>query len=327
MPDVFAMQRRSLLAVATACLAVPHRAQAQPGTIRMIVPFAPGGASDTTARIIQPGLAAGLGRTIVIENRAGASGSIGTRMLVQAPPDGSVIAITNTSPTGIVPLAMVPKPYDGDTDFTHIAMVADTPTVMLLPGNSRFTSFAQVVEAARARPAGVTYGSSGAGGMQHLQGEMLAKLSGGTWVHVPYRGTGPGLQATISGEVDCFLTPLAGTTGAIEAGQVKAIAVSTAEPFAALPGVPTYRALGLPDLTVSSWTGISGPRGMPAPIVAEMHAAMQKVLDDADTQRRLIAAGLYPLGRTVSSAEYQQVHADFARVWGPVVREARITID
>ncbi|MEO3472116.1 tripartite tricarboxylate transporter substrate binding protein [Roseomonas sp. CAU 1739] len=321
------MQRRSVLALATTCLGAPHLARAQAGTIRLIVPFAPGGASDVTARIIQPGLAAGLGRSIVIENRAGASGAVGTRVLVAAPPDGSVIGISNTSPNGIVPLAMTPKPYDGDADFTHIAMVADTPTVMLLPGNSPFTSFTQLREVARSRPNGVSYGSSGAGGMQHLQGEMMAKLSGGTWVHVPYRGTGPGLQATIAGEVDCFLTPLAGTTGAIEAGQVKAIAVSTPEPFAPLPGVPTYRALGLPDLTVSSWTGISGPRGMPQAVAAEMHAAMQKVLADPDTERRLVVAGLYPLGRPVSSAEYQQVHIDFARVWGPVVREARITID
>lgn len=318
------MRRRHVFALA---LATPHLARAQATTLRLIVPFAPGGASDTTARIIQPGLAAALGRTIVIENRAGASGSIGTRMVVQAPPDGSVIGISNTSPHGIVPLAMQPPPYDGDRDFTHIAMVADTPTVMLLPGPSGFRRFEELRAAAAARPQGLTYGSSGVGGMQHLQGEMMAKLVGGRWVHVPYRGTGPGLQATIAGEVDCFLTPLAGTTGAIEAGQVRAIAVSTPQPFAALPGVPTYEALGLPDLTVSSWTGISGPRGMPPAMVAEMHGAMQRVLADPDTGRRLVAAGLYPLGRTVSSAEYQQVHADFARVWGPVVREARITLE
>ncbi len=318
------MRRRHLIALS---LATPHLARAQATTLRLIVPFAPGGASDTTARIIQPGLAAALGRTIVIENRAGASGSIGTRMVVQAPPDGSVIGISNTSPHGIVPLAMQPPPYDGDRDFTHIAMVADTPTVMLLPGASGFRRFEELRAAAAARPQGLTYGSSGVGGMQHLQGEMMAKLVGGRWVHVPYRGTGPGLQATIAGEVDCFLTPMAGTTGAIEAGQVRAIAVSTPQPFAALPGVPTYEALGLPALTVSSWTGISGPRGMPPAVVAEMHAAMQRVLADPDTGRRLVAAGLYPLPRPVSSADYQQVHADFARIWGPVVREARITLE
>jgi tripartite-type tricarboxylate transporter receptor subunit TctC len=321
------MHRRSALLAGLSCLAAPHLAHAQAVPIRLIVPFAPGGASDTTARIIQPGLAAGLGRTIVIENRAGASGAIGSRAIAEARPDGSVIGISNTSPHGIVPLAMQPPPYDGDRDFTHIAMVADTPTVMPLPGNSPFSRFEELVAAARSRPDGLTYGSSGVGGMQHLQGEMMSRLVGGRWVHVPYRGTGPGLQATIAGEVDCFMTPLAGTTGAIEARQVKAIAVSTPGPFAPLPGVPTYTALGLPDLTVSSWTGISGPRGMPPAIVAEMHAAMQRVLADPDTERRLIVAGLYPLGRTVSSAEYQQVHADFARVWGPVVREARIRIE
>ncbi len=321
------MRRRSALILGTACLAAPHLARAQAGTIRLIVPFAPGGASDTTARIIQPGFAAALGRTVVIENRAGASGSIGTLQVVRATPDGSVIGISNTSPHGIVPLASVPPPYDGDRDFTHIAMVADTPTVMLLPGNSPFNTFQELMEAARTRPNGVTYGSSGVAGMQHLQGEMMAKLSGLRFIHVPYRGTGPGLQATIAGEVDCFLTPMAGTTGAIEARQVKPIAISTAEPFAPLPGVPTYVQLGLPQLTVSSWTGISGPRGMPPAIVAEMHAAMQRVLAEPDTGRRLVAAGLYPLTRPYSSADYQQVHADFARVWGPVVREARITMD
>jgi tripartite-type tricarboxylate transporter receptor subunit TctC len=321
------MQRRSFLAFSGASLAAPRLARAQQATIRLIVPFAPGGGSDVTARVVQPGLAAGLGRTIVIENRAGAAGSIGTRIVAQAPPDGTLIGVSNTSPHGIVPLAMVPPPYDGDRDFTHIAMVAETPTVMLLPGNSRFAGFAALQEAARTRPDGVTYGSSGTGGLQHLQGELMARLSGGRWVHVPYRGTGPGLQATIAGEVDCFLTPLAGTTGAIEARQVRAIAVSTPGPFAPLPHVPSYRDLGLSELTVSSWTGLSGPRGLPVGLVAEMHAVMQRVLDDQDTQRRLIAAGLYPLGRPVSSAEYQRIHADFARVWGPVVREARITIE
>lgn len=165
------MRRRSALILGTSCLAAPHLARAQASTIRLIVPFAPGGASDTTARIIQPGFAAALGRTVVIENRAGASGSIGTLQVVRATPDGSVIGISNTSPHGIVPLASVLPPNDGDRDFTHIAMVADTPTVMLLPGNSPFNTFQELMEAARPRPNGVTYGSSGVAGMQHLKGD------------------------------------------------------------------------------------------------------------------------------------------------------------
>jgi tripartite-type tricarboxylate transporter receptor subunit TctC len=322
------MNRRAFLTLTALCLAAPHVARAQAGgAIRMIVPFAPGGGSDVTARIVQPALSAGLGRSVVIENRTGAAGSVGTRLVAQATPDGSVIGISNTSPHGIVPLAMTPPPYDGDRDFTHIAMVAETPTVMLLPPNSRFGSFNELREAARTRSDGLTFGSSGIGGLQHLQGEVMTRLVGGRWVHVPYRGTGPGLQATLSGEVDCFLTPLAGTMAAIEQRQVRCIAVSTENPFDPLPGVPTYKELGLPELTVSSWTGISGPRGMPAALVTEMHAIVARTLTDPDTQRRLIAGGLYPPPRPVSQAEYQQIHADFARVWGPVVREARITVE
>ena len=320
------MRRRSALIFSTACLVAPHLARAQVNVVRLIVPFAPGGASDVTARMIQPGFAAALGRHVVIENRAGASGAIGSAAVARSAPDGSVIGISNTSPHGIVPLASIPPPYDGDRDFTHIAMVADTPTVMLLPAASPYADFAALLGAARTRSEGVTYGTTGVGGMQHLQGEMLARLSGGRFIHVPYRGTGPALQATIAGEVDALLTPMAGTTGAIEAGQVRPIAISTPEPFSPVRHVPTYVALGLPQLTVSSWTGISGPRDMPGPLVADMHAAMQRVLADPQTGQRLAAAGLYPPGRNISSAEYQAMHTDFARIWGPVVREARITL-
>ena len=322
------MRRRSALLLGTACLAAPQLVRAQgASTIRMIVPFAPGGASDVTARIVQPGFSAALGRTVVIENRPGASGSVGSVALMRAPADGSVIGISNTSPHGIVPLAAVTPPYDGDRDFCHIAMVADTPTLLLVPANSPYADFPALVAAARTKPDGITYGTTGVAGLQHLQGEMMARVGHLKMIHVPYRGTGPALQATIGGEVDCLLTPMAGTTGAIEAGQVRALAISTPEPFAAAPNVPTYASLGMPQLTVSSWTGISGPKGMPATVVAEMHAAVQRVLADPETGRRLVAAGLYPLPRPVSTAEYQQVHTDFARVWGPVVREAGIKLD
>lgn len=321
------MHRRTALILGTACLAAPHLAHAQGQPLRLIVPFAPGGASDTTARLVQPGLAATLRRTVVIENRTGASGAIGSQLVARAAPDGNTICISNTSPHGIVPLASASPPYDADRDFTHLAMIADTPTVMILPPRSPFSDFPALLAAAKSRPDGITYATSGVGGMQHLQGEMLAKVSGGRFVHVPYRGTGPGLQATLGGEVDSFLTPLAGTTGAIESGQVKAIAVSTPEPFGPLPGVPTYAAMGLGELTVSSWTGLSGPRGLSPAFVAEVHAAVQSVLADPATRERLVAAGLYPPAKPVSSAEYQAIHADFARVWGPVVREARIALD
>lgn len=292
--------------------------------IRLIVPFAPGGASDVTARIVAPPLSAALGRPIVIENRPGAGGMIGAEAIARAPADGSVLGVSNTSPHGIVPLAAPSPPYDSDRDFTHVALVAETPTVLLVPGTSPHRTLAEFLAAARARPGGLSFASTGVGSLQHLQGEMLGAVSGARLVHVPYRGTGPALQDLIAGTVDSLLTPLAGTTGAVTGGQARALAVSSAEPFAPLPGVPTYAALGFPALTATSWTGISGPRGLDPGFVARVNAEVARIVALPDTAQRLEAAGLYPPARPVSAAEYQALVAEFARSWAPVVRAAGV---
>jgi tripartite-type tricarboxylate transporter receptor subunit TctC len=314
---------RALLA---AFLLLPGLAFGQSGpAIRMIVPFAPGGASDITARIVAPPLSAALGRTIVIENRPGAGGMLGAEAIARAAADGGTIGISNTSPHGIVPLAAPNAPYDSDRDFTHVAMVAETPTVFLVPGNSPHRSLAEFLAAARARAGGLTFASTGVGSLQHLQGEMLGSLTGTRLVHVPYRGTGPALQDLLSGQVDAMLTPLAGTSGAITGGQARALAVSSTAPFAPLPGVPTYAALGHPTLSATSWTGISGPRGLPADFVARVNAEVNRIVALPETAQRLEAAGLYPPARSLSAAEYQAVVGGFARVWAPVVKAAGVT--
>jgi tripartite-type tricarboxylate transporter receptor subunit TctC len=312
---------RALLALV---LLLPGLAAAAEGPIRLIVPFAPGGASDTTARLVAPGIGAALGRVIVIENRGGAGGMTGADLIARAPADGNTLGISNTSPHGIVPLAQERPPYDSDRDFTHIALVAETPTVLLVPGNSRFHGFAQYLTAAQSWSRGLTYASTGIGSLQHLQGEMLARSTGARLTHVPYRGTGPALQDLISGQVDSLLTPLAGTTGALAAGQVRALAVSSAGAFAALPGVPTYAALGYPQLTATSWTGISGPRGLPSAFVERVNAAVAQVVADPEVARKLEVAGLYPPARPLPAAEYQALVAEFARAWGPVVKATGI---
>jgi tripartite-type tricarboxylate transporter receptor subunit TctC len=306
-------------------LLIPLGAAAQPaGPIRMIVPFAPGGASDSTARIVVPGLAAALQRTIVIENRPGAGGLIGAEALARAVPDGGTLGISNTSPQGIVPLAQDPPPYDGVHDFTHVVLVAETPTVLLVPAASRFHDFPTYLRAAESWRQGLAFASTGVGSLQHLQGELLARLTGARLTHVPYRGTGPALQDLVAGQVDSLLTPLAGTVGAIAGGQARALAVSSAEPFAALPGVPTYAALGYPQLTATSWTGISGPRGLPPALVARINAEVNRLTAKPEVAQRLEAAGLYPPARPLDAAGYQRVVAEFAATWGPVVKAAGI---
>ncbi len=312
-------------ALLTLLLLLPLAAAAQPaGPIRMIVPFAPGGASDTTARLVVPGRAAALGRVIVIENRPGAGGLIGAEAIARAAPDGSILGISNTSPHGIVPLAQDPPPYDAVRDFTHVALVAETPTVLLVPAASRFHDFPTYLLAAQSWRRGLSFASTGIGSLQHLQGELLARLAGARLTHVPYRGTGPALQDLVAGQVDSRLTPLAGTTGAIAGGQARALAVSSAEPFAALPGVPTYAALGYPQLTATSWTGISGPRGLPPALVARINTEVNRLTATPEMARRLRAAGLTPPAQPMDAAGYQRIVADFTAAWGPVVRAAGI---
>ncbi len=210
--------------------------------IRMTVPFALGGASDVTARIVAPPLSAALGQTIIIESRSGAGGMLGAEAMARATPDGSTLVISNTSPHGIFPLAAPNAPYDSDRDFTHLAMVAETPTVLLVPTASPVRTLAEFLDIARGRPQGQAFASTVVGSLQHLQGEMLGAVSGARLVHVPYRGIGPALQDLIGGGVDSLLTPLAGMIGAITGGQARAPAVSSLDTFLPLPGFrPTPR--------------------------------------------------------------------------------------
>jgi tripartite-type tricarboxylate transporter receptor subunit TctC len=312
-------------ALLTLLLLVPLAAAAQPaGPIRMIVPFAPGGASDSTARVIAPGLAAALGRAIIIENRPGAGGMLGAEAIARAAPDGGTIGISNTSPHGIVPLAQERPPYDSDRDFTHVVLVAETPTVLLVPAASRFHDFPSYLLAAESWRQGLAFASTGVGSLQHLQGELLARLTGARLIHIPYRGTGPALQDLVAGQVDSLMTPLAGTTGAIAGGQARALAVSSAGPFPGLPGVPTYAALGYPQLTATSWTGISGPRGLAPALVARINTEVNRLIAEPEVAQRLAAAGLYPPARPLDAAGYQRIVADFAAAWGPVVKAAGI---
>jgi tripartite-type tricarboxylate transporter receptor subunit TctC len=304
----------------------PGVAAAQSGpAIRLIVPFAPGGASDVTARIVAPPLSAALGRGIIIENRPGAGGMLGAEAMARAAPDGNTLGISNTSPHGIVPLAAANPPYDSDRDFTHVAIVAETPTVLLVPAASPYRTLPDFLAAAKARAGGLSYASTGVGSLQHLQGHLLASVTGATLVHVPYRGTGPALQDLIAGTVDSLLTPLAGTTGAISGGQARVLVVSSTTPFGPLPGVATYASLGFPQLSATSWTGISGPRGLDPAFVARVNAEVARIVAMPETVTRLEAAGLYAPARALSAAEFQALVGDFARAWAPVVKAAGVT--
>lgn len=328
------MHRRHLLA----CLAAGAGAGAAPlmapalgraqgaGTIRFIVPFPPGGASDTAGRIVGQAMGQALGRTIVVENRSGAGGLIGGEALARSPADGSVIGLSNISPQGIAPLISANPPYDPVTAFTHIALVAETASVMIVPAASPLRTVEDFLTEARRRQGGrgLSYGSAGVGSPQHLQGELLSKLGQVQLTHVPYRGNAPALQDLLAGQVDAVFSPLAGITGAIAAGQVRVIGVTSAERMPALPDAPTFAEQGLEPITMTSWTGVSGPAGMPEAIVNSYNQAINRAIGSPEVAQRLQTAGLYPPARLLTPAGYSQLIADFPAVWGPVIRAANI---
>jgi tripartite-type tricarboxylate transporter receptor subunit TctC len=321
---VLALWVLPLLVMAGSAMAQPADAQARTAlngpALHLIVPFTAGGSADGAARIIAPPLAQALGRPIIIENRPGAAGVMGAEIVARAPPDGHILGISTTSPLGIAPLMQGSMPYDSNRDFTHIALLAETPSVLLVPITSRFHSFEEYLRAAASWTRGLTFGSTGVGSLQHLQGDMLAKASGARLTHVPYRGIDAALIDLLAGALDSAFSPLAGLQEALATGRIRILAVSSPAPFSALPGVPTYAALGYPQLTATSWVGISGPRDLPPALVEQVNGAANRVLQDPEVVRRLVAVGLFPPATPLSAASYQQAIAQFGAKWAPVVK-------
>lgn len=286
--------------------------------IRLIVPFAAGGGTDTAARLIVPPLGAALGRPIQVENRPGGRGIPGAEALARAAPDGQTLGLCSTAPLGMAPLVDRP-PYDADRDFAHIALIAETPTVLLVPAAGRFQSIETYLRAARSWARGLTYGSPAAGSLQHLQGELLARTTGAQLVHVAYRGTEPALQDLVNGQVDSLLAPLASAMPVLLAGQAQALAASGPAPEASLPGVPHFAGLGFPQLTATVWMGLSGPRDLSQGLVARLNEVMNGVLAAPAVAQRLQQAGLTPPARALTPEAYRQVVLDFQANWRPAV--------
>ena len=317
------MRRRSALLLP---LLLPGRAAAQDARfgrppIRLLVPFAPGGGADITAHIIAPPLAAALGRPVLVENRPGGRGIPGAEAIARANPDGQVLGLTNTAPLGMAPLLEAVS-YDPDRDFTHVALIAETPSVLLVPADSRFQSFDVYLRAGRSWARGLTFGSPATGSLQHLQGEMLAKAAGARLTHVAYRGTESALLDLVNGQVDSLVAPLASVIGLLRGGRARALAVSGPGEDPVLPGVPSFAALGFAQLTATAWMGLSGPRGLSPALVARLNAEVNRIIATPEVAGQLRAAGLTPPDRPLDAAAYRQLVADFATTWRPVVASA-----
>ena len=326
--------RRKLVALAallclgaTAGMPTPAHAQdvwpSKP--IRLIVPFTPGGVTDTSGRLIAENLGRRLGQQVVVDNKPGASGNIGTALAKSAPADGYTLVLGFDGTMVINPHVFSKLPVDTAKDFAPIGKIGDATLVLVANPSVPVKGLADVIALSKTQPGGLSFGTSGTGGTPHIAGELLKIRTGANLTHVPYKGGGQAMTDVLGGTIPLVYTAVAGAHGHIKSGKLKAIAVSSAQRTSALPDVPTFVESGVPDFVVNSWVGLLAPVGTPAAVITRLNTELNAVLNDAAVREKLRVMGIEP---TPGTAEHyrDEIKRDLDR-YGAVVKAAGISIE
>ncbi|WP_270936036.1 Bug family tripartite tricarboxylate transporter substrate binding protein [Falsiroseomonas oryzae] len=318
---------RRLLMLGAAAAAVPGqvRAQAWPnGPVRIVVPFAPGGSTDLSARFLAEGLSQRLGVSVVVENRPGAGATTGSQLVADSAPDGQTLVMSNIASHAISPSLYRNLRYDPVRSFTHIAMVITNPSVWVVNRDSGIRNLRDLVAQARERRGGLDMASSGSGSSNHLLIVRFSQMNGIEFTHVPFRGAGPAMTAVIAGQVPMMSDSLPSAAGHIRQGSVRAIAMSSAERHPSFPEVPTFREQGF-DLVSTSWFALSGPAGLPPAITERLHRETMAVVGTPEARARFAELGGSPGDMTPQ--EFTAFVAEEVARWAPVVRASGATVD
>lgn len=319
--------RKTLLTFALTALAAPaFCADAFPSRpIRVIVPYAPGGNVDISARIIATPLGEALGQTVVVDNRPGAGGNLGASLVAKATPDGHTLLVGSSGPLSVNPVIFKNLPYDSLKDFAPISTVQAVPLVMLASPKSGYASVADVVSAAKTRPGKVTMASAGAGTTNHFAIELFAQMAGVKVLHVPYKGSGPALSELLGGQVETMVDQLAASIGYVKDGRLKVLAVSTPQRAAALPSVPTLDELGYKGYNAATLLGLLAPAGTPKPVIAKLNAAVRKTMDNAAVAERFRGLGANP--GASSPEEFSTRIRNELRQWQDLVKKLNLKFE
>lgn len=317
---------RKLLAVLAVGLGLATSAFAWPDkTVTMIVPFPPGGSTDTLARALAPKLQQQLGQSFIVDNKPGATGTIGASLVTRAPADGYTMLVASLGPFVIAPHLLKNVPYDATKDFDLLTVAVQAPNVLVVPANSPHKTLADLMAHLRAQPGKVTFASSGNGSSDHLTAELFWQQSGTTGIHVPYRGGAPAISDLLGGQVDASYQNINAIIQHVRTGKMRALAITSAQRSKLLPDVPTLEEAGIKGADVYSWQGIAAPRGLPADVKAKLHGALVAALNDPQTRDQFVSVGFELVANTPEQfAAFQR--AEYDR-WQKLIKARNITAD
>lgn len=302
------------------------QAQAWPSKpVTLVVPFPPGGSSDTIARALGAKMQEKLGQPVVVENKGGATGTIGAAQVKRAPPDGYTVLVSSLGPFVIAPHLIKNVPYDAGKDFDLLTVLVQAPNVLVVPAASPLKSVADVIAQMKKTPDKMSFASSGNGSSDHLTAELFWLQTGTTGVHVPYKGGGPAMSDLLGAQVDASFQNINAVVPHVASGKLRALAVTSTQRSPLLPNVPTLAEAGVKDVDVYSWQAAAAPKGLPADVKAKLHATMIAALNDPAVKPKLLELGFEIVGDTPEQfAAFQQ--KENAR-WKQLIETRKITAD
>lgn len=293
-------------------------------TVTLVVPFPPGGSTDLIARTLQPKLAEKFGGTFVVDNKPGATGTIGAAQVVRSAPDGHTLFVSSLGPYVIAP-HLTKVTYDATKDFDYISVAVQAPNVLVVPAASPHKTMADVIAWQKANPGKMTFASSGNGSSDHLTAELYWQQTGTTGIHVPYKGGGPVMTDLLGNQVDSSFMNINTAMPQIQAGKLRALSITSATRSPLLPNVPTLDELGIKDANVYSWQAVAAPKGIPADLKARLQAAIKDALNDPAIKPKLLELGFEIVANTPEQFTAFQA-AEFAR-WQKLITSRNIKAD
>lgn len=318
----------ALAAMVATAVAMPSLATSNypEKTIRIVVPLAPGGSNDVLARVLANEMSQTFGVPVIVENKPGAAGNIGTDHIAKSAPDGYTLGIAPNQTVAVNPVLYKNLPFNAETDITGISLLARLPMILVAHSGSKLNSIEDVIEQAKSKPGHMTYASAGAGSPQHMAAEVFQSLTGTEMTNVPYKGSAPALVDVTSGTVDIMFGPVNSSLPMVQSGKLKALGVTSSKRLDYLPDVPTI-AEKVPGFEgdIFIWIGLIAPGGTPPEILEKLNAEVNRILQLPYVQKTLAEQGIQPEASTVE--EFNRMMQEDRKLWAKVIQEAGITID